>query len=425
MFIDDPTDLFRPVEAAWEDVVQNGDALRREAEASVVEWRFSPEYDYVPNHPFWRTLDVRDHDPWRERPIRWVPENAEDSSQWRHGFDAEGRVVIAGSVLVIYGDGFYDMVRMHLDRDANEWRAYIGHHRTGFPAGRMNRYLTDTDGRIVTRVTVNNEYEEPEHHNRDLRQHEWVDSRLVRTWRQAFDYGKEIPQWALDLPEEHIANMYRQATDDLREYNASRNVTVYDYNQEGRLIEVTERDEETKTVQETRYTYNPDDTIENVSEALVQELSKAVIKAIGSVKEAKPARRVALVYSAEHAHCGLPTGILVAGRDDELADQFDWESYSHEAQWPPAARTGQKIDSLTRRLLLVVEGDPKYADDFQPRPYREVLWKVCQNVYASLAKKRTTTDDFAIFPIDDHGDVEPADDIRESLPVDVANQLLS
>ena len=47
----------------------------------------------------------------------------------------------------------------------------------------------------------------------------------------------------------------------------------------------------------------------------------------------------------------------------------------------------------------------------------------CQ-MYDALAGKRLTTDDFAIFPLDDHGDVNPAEDVRESLPAPVADAVL-
>ena len=75
-------------------------------------------------------------------------------------------------------------------------------------------------------------------------------------------------------------------------------------------------------------------------------------------------------------------------------------------------------------MQLVVKGLPEYSDDFQPRPYRDVLSQVSRRVYNALSGKRVTAKSFAVFPIDDHNDVDPCEDVRESLPPEIAEQVM-
>ncbi|MDP6444815.1 MAG: hypothetical protein QF805_13555 [Pirellulaceae bacterium] len=66
MFIDDPADLIAPVESVWPEYIENGDQLLREAEASVVQWRLARDHSFLPNHPFYRTIDTREVDDYRK-----------------------------------------------------------------------------------------------------------------------------------------------------------------------------------------------------------------------------------------------------------------------------------------------------------------------------------------------------------------------
>jgi len=176
----------------------------------------------------------------------------------------------------------------------------------------------------------------------------------------------------------------------------------------------------------TLYTRDPSDTVESVSDELVTALGKSIVKQLKAEKTAQPIQRVALLYSAEHAHCGLPANVLLAPASEGDLNPLDWEAYSHEASWPPVARIGKKIESLHRRILVVVDGSEKYAHEDAPKPYRDVLWRVSRDVYEALVnKKRIVSEDFAVFPLDDHGDVDAAEDVRQSLPSDVAKQVIA
>ena len=195
------------------------------------------------------------------------------------------------------------------------------------------------------------------------------------------------------------------------------------YSAHGVLTKVADFNEQGED-KDVWYTHNPTDTIESVSEAMVEHLSKQLIKCIKAVKEAKPIQLVGLVYSAEHVHCGLPSQVLLASTNDEI-NPLDWEEYPHTAAWPVGGRAGKKTDDLLRRLQLVVESSSEYAEDMQPKPYREVLWKTCRAVVDALAKTRICDDAVAVIPLDDHGDVDPREDVRESLPEHIAAKVIA
>ena len=111
------------------------------------------------------------------------------------------------------------------------------------------------------------------------------------------------------------------------------------------------------------------------------------------------------------------------GAMNTTSDCVEYVTFAAAAN-PSYRGEGQRYEDLQRRLQLVVEGLPAYADDLQPRPYREVLWRASRHVYDALSGKRVTANNFAVFPIDDHGDVDPHVDVRQSLPSDIAEQVI-
>lgn len=434
MFIDDPSELLNPLESAWQEYCRDPGALVRRAEERVAEWRIADGEVFAPNHPFYRTLftDLEWERGWSPRALRWVPSVESDDDRVRHGFDAAGNLAIiwrkAFCIVAVYGDGYYDLVTVFPSETTGTYQL---HHPTynrrqqGTQWGSFTRILVDGDGRIATKIEFKNEGNEPEYLHRSIEFFRWEGGRLTESYRQKFDRGQKIPEYAKDYSPEVKASLYRQINDELRESPTMRERVQYEYAPDGRLTQVERFKVEKDNVGQTIYSYDPSDTIENVSEELVSALTKSIEKQIKLVKDAQPIRRVALVYSPEHAHCGLPTGVLIAGTDDGNINQFDFEAYPHEAPWPLEGRTGKKIDSLLRRLLILVEGSDEYAMVDAPRPYRSVLWQVSRALYDKLAKsKRLAADDFAVFPLDDHSDVDAREDVRESLPPEVAERVV-
>jgi hypothetical protein len=53
------------------------------------------------------------------------------------------------------------------------------------------------------------------------------------------------------------------------------------------------------------------------------------------------------------------------------------------------------------------------------------LWQASRKVYDALVgKKRIVSEDFAVFPIDDHGDVDAREDLLQSLPAETVERVL-
>ena len=414
----DPSDLIAPVEAAWGRYVRAGAATLAEIESRVVETRHAAEEDwwFLPVHPLWDRFRIADRgDPWRPRPLRWAPEGEGTTP---HGLDAAGRILTAGRYAIVYGDGFHDILFFGPDR-----LPYRPEDETGFAKGRLTRLWTDDAGRIVAAAQVNQEREEPHCHFRTVQRFEYdAAGRFVQSHERWYRRGRK----ADETPETHpeVAPGYYELP-----YMRERVSVSYD--DAGRLVGAESTDEFRGGEEILYSSRDADDTIEGLvaefSELLGKQLVKAIDGFLKATPGAKPAARCALLYSAEHAHCGLPAGVLSASEADATADGFeplDWEAYSREIDWPPEGRAGKKLADLHRRLLIAVEGDPAYAETFQPRPYREVLWKAGRAAWQTLKKKRSTAANFALFPLDDHGDVDPAEDVRETLPAEVAGAII-
>lgn len=430
MFCQDPSEFIIPMEQEWPRYIKEGENLELAAKKSVVEWRLADDAVFVPKHPFYRTINTRESNGfWTAQPMRWVDRVEKEFNAVHHGIDAQGRIVHARrmhySDFIVFGDGFYDVLNGYPDLDTGGRMVAEKEHR-GYRCGRFTRLFTDAAGRITTKVELNNEGPDPDRHNRSTEVFVWQNNRLVESFRQSFDRGDEIPDWMSDLSPEKQASMYRRVNDQLREFLPRRSRIQYAYDSEGCLTVASKHDGETGKLESTLYTHDPSDTIETVSDELVNLLSQTLVKMLKAEKSVRPIRRVALLYSAEHAHCGLPTKLLLSSADDNGLNPLDWEAYPHEGNWPPAGRISRKIDSLLRRLLIVVDGSATYGQQDAPIPYRDVLWRVSRVVYDELAdRKRLVTEDFAVFPLDDHGDVDSAEDVRRSLPPAVADQVIA
>ena len=419
---DDPATLFAPIEAAWEEYVRRGVETLREVETQIAETRHAAEEDwwFLPDHPLWDRFRIGDRgDSWKPRPLRWVPAG---EGTVPHGLDAGGRVRTAGFHAVVYGDGFHDLLLFGTDRASGERRPFHLSYNGEFPRGRVKRIFTDDAGRIVAAAQVNQGGEEPHLQYRTVQQFEYAAAgRFAGSTERWFTRGRGEGKTPETHPE--VAPGYFEAP-----YMRQRIAVTYD--DAGRVAQA-EAFDEFRGGSEILYSYNPGDTVgglvAELSALLGKQIPKAVLDYLKANPAAKPAAAVALIYSAEHAHCGLPTGIILAGEADAAGrfDPLDWEAYPHELAWPPGGRTGRKLNDLHRRLLLTVEDDPAHADTFQPRPYREVLWKAGRAAWEALKDKRATAAGFTLVPIDDHGDADAAEDVRETLPPEAAAAALA
>ena len=91
--------LIRSFERAFDNFAHHADELANAAEASVVEWGYSPGtrdsgfVRYLPIDPFYESFDTSTL-PWRKRQLLWVSDKEKCPRPGPHGFDAQGRMVI-------------------------------------------------------------------------------------------------------------------------------------------------------------------------------------------------------------------------------------------------------------------------------------------------------------------------------------------
>ena len=83
-------------------------------------------------------------------------------------------------------------------------------------------------------------------------------------------------------------------------------------------------------------------------------------------------------------------------------------------------RKGGRLVVPADPIVPFIEGDGTGPD----------IWRASVRVFdaavekAYAGKKRIVSEDFAVFPIDDHGDVDASEDVRQSLPVEAAERVL-
>src|SRR4051794_38002695 len=98
MFIDNPSELLRPLEEAWGRYVRDFDLVLRDCAARVETWRYARDSEYVPNQPFWKFLDMVGlaHE-WQLRKLKWLAESDGSPAICEHAFDRDGRLVLIRS----------------------------------------------------------------------------------------------------------------------------------------------------------------------------------------------------------------------------------------------------------------------------------------------------------------------------------------
>lgn len=291
----------------------------------------------------------------------------------------------------------------------------------------MTRIHCDQEGRIAKRLDLINEGSRPNQRYRHCESFQWKDGRVANSYYQRFDCDNEIPRWAEILPEEEKTAMYREVDGRLWEYMASRSQVTYQYAPEGFLTSAQRFDQHGE-YQDTRVEYMPDDNMDEVASALVAALSKAVIQAIDRCKSAHPVAFAALIFSSGVPPWAQPVDVLLASQSDGRLDPLDWEDLRHEAVWPPDDKTSKRrIDSLEIRFMNLVNSIASNEDFQHPLDCRKVLWRVCQEVHSEFKRRspKSVTPTFCIYPLDDHNDVDPLEDVRNCMPSENVDIILN
>jgi hypothetical protein len=201
---------------------------------------------------------------------------------------------------------------------------------------------------------------------------------------------------------------------------------TYQYSPEGLLTNVQSFDQHGK-YQGTLIEYVPNDNLDEVAGELVAALSKAVIQAIQNCKSAHPVAFAALIFTSGVAPWAQPGQILLASESEDEIDPLLSEDLRHEAVWPSQSKTSQrKIDSLEIRFMHLVNSIASNDDFRHPLECRKVLWRVCQEVQSQLKRRppKSIAPTFCIYPLDDHGEVDPLQDIRHNMPSEKVDIIL-
>ena len=304
---------------------------------------------------------TRRGDGWRPRPLRWVAESRGSWTPdepgappitWPYGLDAGGRVRVArmgpsGGMAVVYRETFHDLLWFARNggRGGDGPRLPVIPERAresgvpAYPRGRMIRLLKDADGRIIASVKLNNGWEKPRTHFRTLRRFEYdADGRYVGETERWFargldDRGSENREWNPEIAPGYFESVYMRRRVRARYDAAGRLAEVIAYDHDPRRSRVQEQ---------ILYGYNPGDTVPKLvgqlSALLAKQLPKAVLAALKANPAAKPLARVALVYSAEHAHCGLPSRVLLAGEADRRRGSVRTRSWKKRTRTRPRGR---------------------------------------------------------------------------------------
>lgn len=401
-FLDDPTAIYAALKPAWKSFREQANDYVNQAIQQVDLWRDSEDL-ILPVHPFSQFIDTTRADGvWRDRKSLFVPEVRNPQNRVRHGFDKSGRILIAQrshfSVLVLWQERCFDV--------AGVWPNADGTYSEMPTRPHYVRYNLDEQSRIHEIW----DYSPTEDDHLSVETFRWETDQLCETYLQGFDGGTELPAWAKDLPPADQAALYRQVTTNYREYMPRRAVIQFEYATDGMLTSVKKTQLRRPDNITVIYTRSDGDTVEGVFEELVPLLSDGIQAIVKKAKKLHPLRLLALNYSAEHIHTGLPWGLATTPPGTEIDDVTDPESYSIPLDWPQPKPGLQKV---INRFIIAVESSPLYRDSDAPRAYRELLWQVSLRVAKALQRTKFADEEFTVLPIDDHGDIDPRADFTD------------
>ncbi|PQO26055.1 hypothetical protein C5Y96_21635 [Blastopirellula marina] len=409
-FHDDPQPLISQLDTAWNDYQSHFDAKVEQALGTIVTWRSATD-DMFPSHPLFGQADTTPvAEPWRPFTRHWLKEDApspQDSQAWLHGFDESGRIILSRNhvwgYLSIWGSGYCDRLRIHESKEEKGrliWRL-PRQDRVEF-----SRYWYDENGRIQCLACY---LRENETHFRELEWFDFADGRCVESIQQGYQIMTELPWYQKDKPESELRQNYRPLqgdalTNNLIETMYSRRRVEYSYSPDGELVKAEEFKPDGKAVDELRFHKLPSRPIEETIAELVQTTANTIFKSVKKRATAKPYRGLILVYSAEHAHCGLPHDVSVLGHDHPWPeDRYYYEEYANDLGVEFKRPITKLLTEYNQRLSARFTFDDL---DEETALTVSVLRQIAEQLYSDLAGTKHVTEDFAVLAIDDHGDVD-------------------
>lgn len=409
-FHDDPKPLITQLDSAWAHYATAFDEQIKKALSSIVSWRWATA-DMFPSHPLFGQADATPvAEPWRPFTRNWLRDDdpkANLRDGWRHGLDENGRLMLARNQAwghaTFWRDDGCDRLRIY------ESREEAGRLIWGLPYQdrvEFTRFWHNGDGRIECMCCYLRE------NDTHYRQFEWFNfegKRCVESIQQQFEIMAEIPYFQRERSEDELRQVYRplegnELINNLVETMFMRRRVKYSYSPSGELLKAEEFKADGKPKAGLLFQKLPERPLEETMEALAAKVAETILKAAKKRSPAKPYRGLALIYSAEHAHCGLPHDVCVLGHERPWPkNQFDFEAY------PEPLEVAFKRPVLTLLTEFNQRCHARFAiNDFAAETAAavSVMRKVAEQLHQDLAGTKHVTDDFAVLAIDDHGDVE-------------------
>jgi hypothetical protein len=409
-FHDDVQPFITQLDSAWELYTNDFEEQIQQVLTSIASWRWATE-DMFPSHPLFGQADTTPvAEPWQPFTRNWLSDDdpkANVNDAWHHGFDEKGRIVLARN-------RFWGHATVWRKSDCDrlwicESREESGRFIWGLPNQdhvQFTRFWHNSDGRIECMCRYSRQNDT---HFRHFEWFEFEGKRCVESIQQSFDIMPEIPHYQRGKSEAELREDYRplegnELIQNLVETMFMRRRVKYSYSPSGDFIKAEEFKADGEPMEELRFQKLPERPFEETIDDLAAKTAATIFKAAAKRLPTKPYRSLILMYSAEHAHCGLPHHVSVVGHVTPWPkDRFNDEDYPDE------------LDVAFKRpvLNLLTEFNQRcYArfamDDFEAGTAAAVtvMRKIAEQLYQDLAGTKHVTNDFAVLAIDDHGDVD-------------------
>lgn len=409
-FRDNPLQLFAELDAAWKFYSSDSEQLIQHHLSSVVTWRWATD-DLFHSHPLFGQADTTtDYEPWRPFARHWLSDddtNANLDDGCQHGIDAGGRIVLVQrrwfGYVTFWQKGFCDRLQIGESDEKPgvlEWGSQT-QDRVNF-----TRIWHNSDGQIFC---IGECVREHESHFRQLEWFEYNGNRCIESVRQCFEIMTEIPHYERDKTNEELFAKYRplegaELIGNLVETTLRRRRVKYDYGPSGDLIKAEEFRHDGSPVEVLLFEKVPDrpfaETIDELAESTALTINKAVRKRAAT----KPYRALALIYSAEHAHCGLPHRVSVLEHDAPFpAERYSFEKYPTELNLQFKRPVLKRLTEFNQRCHAL-SVDQKFDSGVEAAV--SVMRKIAEILHQQLAGTKHVSSDFAVLVIDDHSDVD-------------------
>ncbi|MEZ5943049.1 MAG: hypothetical protein R3C18_16780 [Planctomycetaceae bacterium] len=220
---------------------------------------------------------------------------------------------------------------------------------------------------------------------------------------------QEIPHWLRDESDEVIREDYRpidggEIVQNLVEYMRGRISVKYSYSDSGELIQAEEFGADGQPATRLLFERLPERPLEDVVVELASKTAETILKSVKKRSAEKPYRGLILTYSAEHGHCGLPHRVSVLANENSWPDdEFCDEHYTTELPVEFKRPVVTLLNEFNQRCFARFG-----MSDIDPAAQAavDVMRRIGEKVYESLAESKHVTADFKVVVIDDHGDVE-------------------